>query len=131
MNPESLARKTQTTQAMCCTVVGTASIPVSPIASRVLDVPTSLVLASGTASAVSGGWIFMAAASNDWRLPTKIVAVADGVSALGMAGLAVTRKTVLARIGLGVVAVSLGAFAASQGIALAIDRRSSHHDADE
>lgn len=104
--------------AVYCILLGVLITASAPLASSSLALHPLLQAGIGVATAVWGGYVWMASRSVPLRSHTRFVMVANIAAAAGLATTGLVAGTVILSVAALVLAIDVAAFAVSQGIAL-------------
>lgn len=119
MGGERLARRSLEFDAAYCAVSGTAVVVAASHLSAKLGIPAGALRIVGLTTI---GWALLVGTwsrTSDWRRPTASVAIANGAAAAGLMIASRRRPPGGTRIGLALLGAEVGAFGASQAVALA------------
>jgi O-antigen/teichoic acid export membrane protein len=111
---ESVARRWLRFDAVYCGAAGVITLALCVPFTRWFEIPLALTAGIG-AAVLAWAWLLTRLARRpDWRQPLRLVAGANAVASVGVAGLATLAPDVPARLLLIAVAAEVAAFAAVQ-----------------
>jgi hypothetical protein len=118
VNGETLGRRSLVLDAAYCAVTGLIVIVAFAPLAELLGAPEALVVGAGIATFIWALIVRRLSRIADWRRPVAAVACANVLAAGALAALALAMPRLAAQLLLAAVALEVGAFAASQVVAL-------------
>ena len=118
VSKEQQGRTSLLLDAAYCAGVGTTLVGLARPVGDKLGIPTPLVAAAGIGAVGWSAFVARSATHKDWRRSVAIIAAANAAGAVGLMVLASRQPKFAAKATVGVTALEVAGFAASQVLAL-------------